>query len=168
MTDETPKVLPLKKFMMIELIAAAIINGGIGAFIGWLVTKKMDVVPFAGEGGIIIDVMATAFLTGLLLTLIVTPLMRGRIAKGVVPKIEEGQLSGLMKMLPQNVMIRAFIMAIAGLVILTPLILLVFKLLGVTELPQGTFVLAKGIYGGVIGAIFTPFAMKPMMAGRIK
>lgn len=168
MTDTTPQVLPLKKFMTIELIAAAIVNGGIGALIGWLVTRKIDVVPFEGEGGIVIDVFATAILTGFLLTLIVTRLFRGRIAKGGVPSIEPDALSSVMKKLPQSVLLRALIMAVVGGVLLAPLTLLVFKVLGVTELPQGIFVLTKGIYGGIIGAIFTPFVMKPMMAGRIK
>lgn len=167
-TATAPKILPFKKFMIIEMIASAIINGGFGMLFGWLVVRNMKIVPFAGEGGIVIDVLVTGFVIGVLLTLIVTPLLRGRIGKGVVPDYPKETLSFPLRILPQNVILRALIMGAIGVVIFGPLILMVFWVLKITQLSPGLFIWIKGFYGGVIGVVFTPLAMLPMMAGKIK
>lgn len=169
MTDQkTVQVLPLKKFMTIEIIAAAIINAAFGMLFGWLVGRTMDSVPFTGQGGIVTDVLVTGFATGLLLTLIVTALLRGRIAKGIVPDVPESKLFFPMGLLPKNSLLRAFAMAIFGVGVLAPLTLLVFWGLKVTHLSPTSFMWIKGLYGAIFGVVFTPLAMMPMMAGKFK
>ncbi|PHR94234.1 MAG: hypothetical protein COA69_01150 [Robiginitomaculum sp.] len=167
-TATAPKILPLKKFMIIEMIASAIINGGFGMLFGWLVARNMENVPFTGPGGIIIDVLVTGFVIGVLLTLIATPLLRGRIGKGVVPDYPKETLPFPLRILPQNVILRALMMGVIGIVVIGPLILMVFWVLKITQLSLALFIWVKGFYGGVFGVVFTPLAMLPMMAGKIK
>jgi len=160
--------LSLQKFMTTEIIASALINGVFGALIGWLIVRKVDHVPFSGEGGIVVDVLATAFVIGLLLTLIVTPILRGRISKGGMPKITEASLPALLGLLPQNVLLRGVVMGLGGMVVIVPLILGLFWATGTAQLSPGTFIWIKGVYGAVFGVVFTPIAMLPMLAGKIK
>lgn len=164
--------MPLRKFLTIEIIVSAVINGGFGLLFGWLLGKSVQSIPFSGAGGIIPDVLATTFLTGFLTTLIVTPILRGRIKKwnavGGKPDVPIYNGTGYMKLLPQNLWARAFIIGLMCVVVLTPIILSVLHISNATPLTPNGFIWIKGLYGAFIGSILTPFVFLPMLAGRIK
>jgi hypothetical protein len=121
-----------------------------------------------GARGIVVDVLAPVFLTGLLLTLIVTPLLRGRIRKGGVPNIAPDSLPSLFDMLPQHVLLRGGMMGLGGLLILASLLIGLFWVTGTTHLSPVNFIWIKGVYGAVIGTVFTTLVLLPMLAGKIK
>ncbi len=158
--------MSLRKFLTTEIIASAFINGLLGALFGWLITRGSTTVPFSGPGGIAIDVLVTAFLIGVLLTLIVTPIMRARIQKGGMPEVTK--LPKLMALLPQNAILRSVIMGLGGGIVIAPIVLALFWLTGTTQLSPGQFIWIKGLYSALFGAVFTPFALLPMLAGKIK
>ncbi len=160
--------LSLQKFMTTEIIVSALINGAFGVLFGWLIVRGVDHVPFSGAGGIVIDVLATAFLIGLLLTLIVTPLLRGRIRKGGMPNIAAASLPAPLGLLPQNTFLRGGVMGLGGMVIVAPVILGLFWATGTAQLSPENFIWIKGVYGALFGVIFTPLALLPMLAGNIK
>jgi len=165
---ENPATVSLQKFLTIEITVAALINGAFGALFGWLSTRGVDHVPFLGAPGIFIDVLATAFLTGLLLTLIVTPLLRGRIRKGGLPNMAAASLPVFFDLLPQNVFLRAGVMGLGGIVVVAPLIFSLFWITGTVQLSPGNFIWIKGVYGAVLGVVFTTLVLLPMLAGKIK
>jgi hypothetical protein len=160
--------MSLQKFMTTELIVSAVINGAFGVLFGWLIVRGVDAVPFSGAGGIVIDVLATAFIIGLLLTLIVTPILRGRIRKGGMPKLAEASLPAPLGLFPQNTFLRGAVMGLGGMVVVAPLILGLFWATGTAQLSPGNFIWIKGVYGALFGVIFTPLALLPMLAGKIK
>ncbi|NOX82538.1 MAG: hypothetical protein GXP06_06055 [Alphaproteobacteria bacterium] len=160
--------MSLQKFMTTEIIVAALINGAFGVLFGWLIVRGGHSVPFSGAGGIVIDVLATAFLIGLLLTLIVTPILRGRIRKGGMPNIAAASLPAPLGLLPQNTFLRGAVMGLGGMALIAPLILGLFWATGTAQLSPGNFIWAKGVYGAVFGIVFTPLALLPMLAGKIK
>ncbi len=162
-----PPMMSLQKFLTIEIIASAVINGALGALFGWLIARGVDSVPFSGQGGIVLDVLVSAFAIGLLLTLIVTPILRGRIRKGGLPEIAEDKLPALTRLLPQNTALRGIAMGLGGMFVVAPLILGIFWAAGTTQLSPGDFIWIKGVYGALFGAVFTPFALLPMLAGKI-
>jgi len=163
-----PDVMSLQKFLTTEIIVSAVINGALGALFGWLIVRGVDHVPFSGAGGIVLDVFVTAFAIGALLTLIVTPIIRSRIGKGGLPEFNESKLPGLMALLPQNIALRCIVMGLGGMMIIAPLILAVFWAAGTVQLSPGNFIWTKGVYGALFGAVFTPFVLLPMLAGKIK
>jgi len=170
--ETSPKVvaasMSLQKFMTTEIIVAALINGAFGVLFGWLIVRGGHSVPFSGAGGIVIDVLATAFLIGLLLTLIVTPILRGRIRKGGMPNIAAASLPATLGLLPQNTFLRGAVMGLGGMAIVAPLILGLFWATGTVQLSPGNFIWIKGVYGALFGVIFTPLVLLPMLAGKIK
>jgi hypothetical protein len=166
--EAVPASMSLQKFMTTEIIVAALINGAFGILFGWLIVRGVDAVPFSGAGGIVIDVLATAFIIGLLLTLIVTPILRGRIRKGGMPNITAASLPAPLGLLPQNTFLRGAVMGLGGMVAVAPIILGLFWAAGTAQLSPGNFIWIKGVYGAVFGVIFTPLVLLPMLAGKIK
>lgn len=164
--------MSLRKFLTIEIIVSAIINGGFGMLFGWLLGKSMQSIPFSGTGGIVPDVLATTFLTGFLTTLIVTPILRGRIekwdAEGGKPVVAQYSGTGYMKFLPQNLWARAFIIGLICVAILAPIVLGVLHISNAAPLTPHDFMWIKALYGAFIGSLLTPFVFLPMLAGRVK
>ena len=164
--------MSLRKFLTIEIIVSAIINGGFGMLFGWLLGKNAQSIPFSGAGGILPDVLATTFLTGFLTTLIVTPILRGRITKwnkvGGRPIVPQYSGNGYMKRLPQNLWARAFVMGLICVAILAPIVLGVLHISHAAPLTPHSFIWVKALYGAFIGSVLTPFIFLPMLAGKIK
>jgi hypothetical protein len=160
--------MSLQKFMTTEIIVSGLINGAFGILFGWLIVRGGHSVPFSGAGGIVIDVLATAFIIGLLLTLIVTPILRGRIRKGGMPNIAAASLPATLGLLSQNTFLRGAVMGLGGMVVVAPIILGLFWATGTAQLSPGNFIWIKGVYGALFGVIFTPLALLPMLAGKIK
>ena len=164
--------MSLRKFLTIEIIVSAIINGGFGMLFGWLLGKNLQSIPFSGAGGIVPDVLATTFLTGFLTTLIVTPILRGRIKKwsavGGKPVVAQYSGTGYMKLLPQNLWARALIIGLVCVAILAPIVLGVLHISNAAPLTPVGFMWIKALYGAFIGSLLTPFVFLPMLAGRVK
>ena len=164
--------MSLRKFLTIEIIVSAIINGGFGVLFGWLLGRSAQSIPFFGAGGLVPDVLATTFITGLLTTCIVTPIMRGRIKKwdvdGGQPHVSQYNGSGYMKYLPQNLWARALIVGLMCVAILSPIVLGALHLSNIAPLTPHNFMWLKGLYGAFIGSVLTPFIFLPMLAGKIK
>lgn len=161
-----------RKFLTIEIIVSAVINGGFGMLFGWLLGKNMQSIPFSGTGGIVPDVLVTAFLTGFLTTLIVTPILRGRIKKwdavGGKPVVPRYSGTGYMKLLPQNLWVRALIIGLMCVAVLASIVLGVLYISDAAPLTPHNFIWVKALYGAFIGSLLTPFVFLPMLAGRVK
>ena len=164
--------MSLRKFLTLEIIVSAIINGGFGMLFGWLLGKGVQSISFSGAGGLVPDVLATTFITGFLTTCIVTPIMRGRIKKwsvdGGQPDVPQYSGSGYMKYLPQNLWARALIVGLMCMAILSPIVLGALHLSNIAPLTPHNFIWLKGLYGACIGSVLTPFIFLPMLAGKIK
>ncbi len=172
MQNNEKQSVSLRKILATEIVVSAVINGAFGLLFGWLLGKGMQSIPFSGTGGIVPDVLATTFLTGFVTTLIVTPILRGRIKKwekeGGKPNVSQYSGTGYMKRLPQNLWARALIIGLACMVVLSTLILSVLFMSKAAPLTPHDFIWVKALYGAVIGCLLTPFVFLPMLAGKIK
>ncbi len=131
------------------LISNLMING----VIAWLIYRNATHVPLWGQSSIVGDTIATSFLLPLITCLIVTPLARGKVRAGQVPQLMRG---ASWNWLPHNSALRGVIIGILCLLVLTPLTMLGFRLLGINALRPWHFVYFKGTFAALEGLLVTP------------
>jgi hypothetical protein len=132
-----------------SFIANLLING----IIAWLLYRNATHVPLWGQSSIAGDTIATAFLLPAITCLIVTPLARGRVRSGQVAAAADA----LWRWIPRNMIVRAVIIGLAGLIVTAPLALSAFGVLGVGALSPWHFVYYKATFAALEGALVTPF-----------
>ncbi|MGO9062036.1 MAG: hypothetical protein ACLQU2_32400 [Candidatus Binataceae bacterium] len=131
------------------LITNLVING----MIAWLIYRNATHVPLWGQSSIAGDTIATSFLLPLITCLIVTPMARGKVRAGHVPQLVR-KVSW--NWLPHNAALRGVVIGIACLLVLTPLTLLGFRLLGIYALKPWHFVYFKSTFAAFEGLLVTP------------
>lgn len=130
-------------------VANLLING----MIAWLLYRNATHVPLWGQSSIAGDTIATAFLLPAITCLIVTPLARGRVRTGRVAAVGDGSW----RWVPRNMLWRALLVGLIGLIALTPVTLMVFGALGIGALSPWHFVYFKATFAAIEGALVTPF-----------
>lgn len=135
----------------------ALFNVGFNLAIAWPMFRGISSVPLWGTMSIAGDTVSTCFLLPFMTCLIVTRLAVREIRRGRFDAPSWRRSSHrILGRLPANTEVRALLLGALGLAILSPLTLLVFVALGVTELPLRQYLIFKCAYSGVLGGIFTP------------
>ena len=135
-------------------IGAAVPNMVINPAIAWVMNRDMEFVPLTGDNSVIVD---TA-ITSVVLTLIVTLF----IASGTRRDIEAGRITGsegfpraggLLSWLPRQGWALGLIIGVGAALVITPLTLGFFHLLGVAGLPFAGFAVFKAVYTPVLAFV---------------
>lgn len=143
-----------RRYLLIDNgVGPLVTNLVINALIAWLIYRNATHVPLWGQSSIAGDTIATSFLLPLITCLIVTPLARGKVRAGQVPQLMR---AASWKWLPHNTALRGVIIGIACLLVLTPVTLLGFRLLGINGLKPWHFVYFKGSFAALEGLLVTP------------
>jgi hypothetical protein len=145
---------PQRRFVLLDngvgpFVANLLING----VIAWALFRNATHVPLWGQSSIAGDTIATAFLLPAITCLIVTPLARGRVRSGRLAAAS----GAAWRWIPRNMLWRALLIGLLGLLVLTPPTLLVFDALRVGQLSPWHFVYFKATFAAVEGALVTPF-----------
>lgn len=157
--------LSQRRFLIREMIGAAVFNAVLNGFLGWLTFRHQLAVPIAGDPSVVGDAIGTAVLLPLLTCVIVTPLVRRAISHGKVEPL--GTVVGHVDMvlwLPRLSFLRGLVLSMLCLAWLTPLYLAPMLLAGVDALAAGAFVFLKIIYAAVMAAWVAPVAALYVLA----
>lgn len=154
------------------IVKEASTNGVINAFMNggfaWYLSAEKLSLPVWGGQGVIVDFIATAAILVFILSLIVLPLQRSKVAKHGLGAVQPpfAFIRYLGWLAPQRDLVKALVLALLAALVSLPLIALVFFLGGVDQLSPLAFTLSKALYTGLVAAAVVPliilFAMHPV------
>ena len=133
-------------------VSNAVING----LIAWLLLRNNGPLTWTGDQNIAVDIVATSLLLPFFMALIIIPLQRARLRKGLQASIDLGEHSALQRFanrFPTSIFGCAALFAMLGLVVIAPSALLGFYLLGVQQITAIDYTIFKAVWAGFIAAI---------------
>ena len=144
-----------RRYMLVDNgVGPFVINLLINALIAWLLYRNAAIVPMWGQSSVAGDTIATSFLLPLITCLIVTPIARGRVRGGHLPQLTP---EAAPRWMPRNTIARSVVIGIVCLILFAPLTLLALQVLGVGSMTPRHFVVFKGMFAALEGALVTPF-----------
>ena len=151
-----------------ETVVSIAINSLIPAAIIWF----LDVSPpqtLTGQTGILGSMLPAAGLATLLMTLVLTNIVRFRVRKGALPALDWPKAErGMMAWIPTNLILRAIALALLALVLLVPAGMLVVNVIGILPLTKVGFLIFNLIYGAVVGLVMARFVVLPALADPVR
>lgn len=144
-----------RRYLVVEQgVGAAIVNFVLASLFGWLMFRHLEQVPVWGSSSSVVsDTLGTALLLPLITCLIVTPLARIAVRSGRFEMLEPGRLA---RWAPRRTVLRAILIGVVCLAILTPLVLLALSKIGAPSLPLRHFLIVKSVFAAAEGALITP------------
>ncbi len=139
-----------------EVLVSGISNAIFNGVIAWFLLRRVPALRWSGDHSFAADMMATGLLLPLIIALIVIPLQRGKLNKGVLQPINLGATSSLQSMadrFPASAFKSALLFGVFGIAIISPLTLLGFYLLGVEEMSPAYYAVFKGVWAGIVAAV---------------
>jgi hypothetical protein len=107
-----------------------------------------------GSVGLVVDTIVTALLVPLFTCLAVTRAARRQVRKGRIGLLEGGMLSHWM---PEGILMRAFLIGVVCVAILSPVVLVVLSNLSATTISLRHFLVFKLVFATGEGVLITPF-----------
>lgn len=151
-----------------ETVVSIAINSLIPAAIIWFV----DAVPpqtLIGGHAILGSMLPAAGLATLLMTIVLTNIVRFRVRKGVLPALDWPKAErGAMAWIPGNLILRATALAVLALVLLVPTGLAAVALIGILPLSKVGFLIFNLIYGAIVGLVMARFVVLPALADPVR
>lgn len=149
-----------------ETIISVAINALIPTAIIWVVALTPPA-RFDGDDGLWSAMTKASGLATLLMTFIVTMLVRGRVRAGVVPSLAQQNLPLPLRLLPSVAVLRAVITGIVAVVVLVPIGTLAAQVLGLLPLTIGGFVVFNLVFGTLVGLTMTPLVVLRALADPV-
>lgn len=151
-----------KRYLVVDLaIGAAIVNLLLNMGLGWLFLRGRDGIAMTadfGEPAIAGEIFATALLLPLFTALIVTPLAKRMVAQGKLPGLSWSRSEQpWLARLPQGTLLRALVIGLMCLVVFGVPSIAILSAAGLEWLDFADYIIAKGIFSGLLAAPVTPF-----------
>jgi len=143
-----------------ETMVSAVINAILSALFFWLVFRGVDPVPVWGMGNWVFDFVPQGFMIALMSTLVPGALTGRAIRSGRIAA--DGQANRL----PGNLLARALLLAGAAAILGAGLVAAIMKLVGAEQLPPGTALLLKIVYGASLAILVTPPGLRRALAAE--
>ncbi len=151
-----------------ETVVSVAINSLVPAAIIWVLDVSPPLTLF-GEHGILGSMLPAAGLATLLMTLVLTNIVRVRVRKGSLPALDWPKSErGAMAWIPDNLILRAIALAILALFLLVPSGLVVIALTNVLPLTKVGFLVFNLIYGAMVGLVMARFVVLPALADPVR
>jgi hypothetical protein len=142
---------PVSRYVREQVAIAAAVNLLLNAGLGWLLHRHRAVVPLEGEQSATTDLMITAFLVPLLVTVIVRPLVQRDVARGKVACEPLTTPSpDVLRWLPDHLIGQGLLLGLIGLLLVGGPIVWLLRTLDVDGLSVGAFVGAKAGMAGLL------------------
>ncbi len=139
-----------------EILVCGASNAVFNGLSAWLLIRSGPGLRWEGDHSFVVDIIATGLLLPLIVALIVIPLQRSKLRKGQLAAIDLGA-SSLMQSLadrfPAGTASSAGLFGLIGMVIVAPLTLAGFYLLGVEHVTPLHYAVFKGLWAGLIAAV---------------
>ena len=150
---------PLRaKYLASETAVSMAINAAISVGFAWLVFHGHDHVPSSGPGGLVRDAAPQTFMITLMSTLVPSLITRKR--------MHSGHLDAWLRRQPgpspapaRKIILRAFLLALAAMVLGLGLNAAILPLLFPIGLGYGKVFALKAVYGALVALVITPLAV---------
>jgi hypothetical protein len=149
----------LKGYVLLETLISVFMNALLSACATWLASGGRESIALWGAAGLAIDFLPQSFMVGLMSALMPTVLTRKRRRAGNNISRWPGEPASL----PQHAFLRATLFALATVVIAGGAVVLLLKLSGVDAYSLSSVFEIKTVYGAVVAAIVTPFALRAVL-----
>ena len=151
-----------------ETVVSIAINSLIPSAIIWFVDASPPQ-TLTGEHGILRAMIPAAGLATFLMTIVLTAIVRARVRKGALPALDWPSAErGAMVWIPQNLFLRAMVLAPLALVLLVPAGLIAVTLTGILPLTKLGFLVFNLIYGAMVGLVMARFVVLPALADPVR
>lgn len=147
-----------RRYLTIETIIAAVINAVLSLAFVLLVFGNRKVISAMGVDGLVLDAVPQTLMVTLMSALVPGLLTRKRILAG--------QVDGVAPSTAGSVVRRAIIAAIATAVLLTAVHLAVLSI-GQVAYPFAGVLVAKIVYGAILGASIARWTVRRMLVARV-
>lgn len=148
-----------------QSIVPAIINLVLNGAIGFAMFRNVAELPLFGDPSIVVDTLATCFFLPAITCLIVTPIVRGQVRKGVAQPLS-GALPGWLAPFHLSLVPRAFALGLAIAALAGGMAVLALLALGVDALAFTPFLFCKAVFAGLLGGLVTPLIALLALADR--
>lgn len=146
-----------------ELITTAVFNILLCVFFTYVFVPKAAIALW-GDKGIAVDLVPTAFMLTLLGNTVITLVTRHRLRGGKISPLLPGRCGWLARHLPRHAALRIAVLAVGATVVVVPLSVLAFWMLGVQAVRFDHYLWFKACYGPLVGALTSRSALEAALA----
>lgn len=156
--------MSMRRFLSIELAMAALCNGVLNIAMAHAIFGGKDDIGLFGMDGVAFDLVATTFFTGLLMVVLLTPVLRRRVARGSAPSLARQEVPWPANKLPRNTVLRGAILGVVGTVVIVPAMVMVLGAAGMDSFAFEALVMFKAAFGATLGVVVAPLVIFPAIA----
>ena len=150
-----------------ETVVSIAINSLVPAAIIWFLEASPPQ-TLTGEYGILGSLLPAAGLATLMMTLVLTNIVRARVRKGALPALDWPKAErGAMAFIPKNLILRAIALALLAIVLLVPAGLIVVALIKILPLTRVEFLIFNLVFGALVGLVMARFVVLPALADPV-
>lgn len=148
-----------QRYLAVETAIGAVINAVLSLAFVLLIFGRMTMVPVFGAGGLIVDAVPQTLMVSLMSMLVPGLLTRKRLREG---KVAGAPPPGIV-----TIVARAVIVALVAMVVLTGLQFMILSL-GPSAYPFGAVLVAKMLYGAILGALVARYGVRRLLTGQAR
>lgn len=146
-----------RRYLAIETGIAAVINAVLSLIFVLLVFDGLDRVPALGDSGLAFDALPQSFMVALMSALVPAILTRKRLRARLIDGASPPAIGAIV--------VRAVIVAVLAALVLTALQFALLRI-GPESYPFGPVLVAKMLYGAILGAAIARGVVRRMLTGR--
>lgn len=139
-----------------EALTNGITNAVFNGLIAWWLVRHRDSIPVWGDEGLAVDFIATAIILVFIVSLIVMPMTRRKVASGVLPTTvwQTGTTRSVLEfMARRHLAVCALLLGLLSAVLFVPPTLLLTEALSISALSAEQFAVVKALWAGVVAAV---------------
>src|SRR3984957_15042940 len=154
-----------KRFVGVQTIGAIVVNGLSAALFAWLLVHA-EGESLWGKMGLMSDIWATTFLTGWIMAMIMSAVIRKYVRSGKVEVTPwDWSKHPTLRFLPHERGRRNLLIGFAAAIIFGPPLMALVYLLGIDPWSFTMVLIAKVIYGMFLGIVLGPIIATPAIVG---
>jgi hypothetical protein len=147
---------PAKSYLGKEAAIGGLSNAFFNGIIAWLMLSGEPDRTWLGSSSFAVDLVLTGFLLPMIVALIVIPIQQSKAGKGKVGRLvlnNQSFLSRLTRSLPSSTFRSSLVFGSIGALIIAPLTLANFWLLGVENIATTNYIFFKAAWTGLLAAV---------------
>lgn len=160
----TPANISHEAYVQRELITASVVNALLCVLFTYIFLPNDVPIALWGDRGIAVDLVPTVFMLTLIGNTVITFVTRHRLRTGKVTPILRGRRGWLARHLPHRTAPRILLLAFGMTAIVVPISVSAFWALDVDAMRFDHYLLFKGCYGPLVGALSAKSAVQAALA----
>lgn len=162
----TPANIGHQAYIQRELMTASVFNVLLCVFFTYVFVPGEVPVALWGAKGIAVDLVPTVFMLTLIGNSVITLVTRQRLRSGKISPMLQGRCGWLARHVPRHPALRLLMLAAGVTLLVVPLSVLAFWMLGVQAMRFEHYLWFKACYGPLVGALTARAALEAALAVR--